>query len=413
MGSVVLIGTLDTKGPEYAYLRERIRELGMDTVLIDAGVLGQPGIEPDISRQEVAEAAGTDLSDLVARSDRGAAVSAMARGVAAILQRLVAGGAAGVAGLGGSGGSAVISFAMRQLPIGVPKLLVSTVASSDVRAYVGGSDLTMMHSVVDVAGLNRVSERILNNAAGAIVGMVRAAATAGTVVSERPLIGATMFGVTTPCVTAARARLEELGYEVLVFHAVGTGGQAMEALIRDGSISAVLDVTTTELADELVGGIFSAGPERLSAAADRGVPQVVSLGALDMVNFGPLATVPERFKSRRLHEHNPAITLMRTSAGECAELGRILASRLNRARGPVTVFIPLKGVSQIAVQGQPFRDLEADWALITAIREHLAPTVELRALDTDINDPQFALAMADRLHEHYQRWKAQQSEGTP
>jgi uncharacterized protein (UPF0261 family) len=187
----------------------------------------------------------------------------------------------------------------------------------------------------------------------------------------------------------------------------------MEALVRDGSISAVLDVTTTELADELVGGIFSAGPERLSAAADQGVPQVVSLGALDMVNFGPLATVPERFKSRRLYEHNPAITLMRTSAGECAELGRILASRLNRARGPVTVFVPLKGVSQIAVQGQPFRDLEADWALVTAIREHLAPTVELRELDTDINDPQFALAMADRLHEHYQRWKAQQSEGTP
>jgi uncharacterized protein (UPF0261 family) len=275
--------------------------------------------------------------------------------------------------------------------------MVSTLASGDTRPYVGEVDVTMMYSVVDIAGLNRLSRRILRNAAAAVAGM----ATAGgeEAADAKPLVGATMFGVTTACVTRARERLEELGYEVLVFHATGTGGRSMEALIESGFITAALDVTTTELADDLVGGVLSAGPDRLEAAGAAGIPQVVSLGALDMVNFGPLDTVPERFRGRRLHVHNPTVTLMRTTPDECAELGRRIARKLSAATGPVALFVPLGGVSGIATPGGPFRDAEADRALVVALREHLAPSVEVRELDADINDPAFAEAMADRLHE--------------
>ncbi len=324
----------------------------------------------------------------------------MARGATAVLTRLFAEGRVqGVLALGGSGGSAIATQAMRALPVGVPKLMVSTLASGDTRPYVGAVDVTMMYPVVDIAGINRISARILANAAAAIAGMARRYAAAAPAVDDRPLIGATMFGVTTPCVTAARRRLEERGYEVLVFHATGTGGQAMEALARGGYLAGVLDITTTELADELVGGVLSAGPERLEAAGEAGLPQVVSLGALDMVNFGPLDTVPERFRGRRLYQHNPTVTLMRTTPEECAELGRIVARKLNRARGPLAVFIPLRGVSAIATEGGPFYDPEADRALVESLRAELRPDVEVHALDMDINDPRFAEAMADRLDE--------------
>jgi uncharacterized protein (UPF0261 family) len=279
--------------------------------------------------------------------------------------------------------------------------MVSTVASGDTRPYVGAVDVTMMYSVVDIAGINRISERILTNAAAAIAGMARASAAFQPSRDTRPLVGATMFGVTTPCVTAARERLEELGYEVLVFHATGTGGQSMEALMKDGFITAALDITTTELADDLVGGVLSAGPDRLEAAGALGIPQVVSLGALDMVNFGPYDTVPPQFKGRLLYKHNPTITLMRTTPEECAELGRRIARKLNAARGPVALFIPLKGVSLIAREGQVFYDPAADAALIGALRENLQPQVEVHALEADINDPAFARAMAERLHELY------------
>ena len=244
-------------------------------------------------------AAGAEVADLAASGDRGAAVETMARGAAEIVKRLRAEGRLdGILGLGGSGGSAIATYAMRQLPVGVPKLMVSTVASGDTRPYVGAVDVTMMYSVVDIAGINQISERILTNAAAAIAGMADAQSIE-IAETGRPLVGATMFGVTTPCVTRARERLEELGYEVLVFHATGTGGQSMEALIRGGFIAAVLDATTTELADDLVGGVLSAGPDRLEAAGEVGIPQVVSLGALDMVNFGPMETVPERFRERQ------------------------------------------------------------------------------------------------------------------
>jgi uncharacterized protein (UPF0261 family) len=401
MATVVLVGTLDTKGVEYDYLRSRLREQGVDVVLIDAGVLGEPLAEPDIGREEVARAVGAEVGELAATGDRGAAVETMARGAAEIVKRLRAEGRLdGILGLGGSGGSAIATYAMRQLPVGVPKLMVSTVASGDTRPYVGAVDVTMMYSVVDIAGINQISARILTNAAAAIAGMADAQAIE-IADTGRPLVGATMFGVTTPCVTRARERLEELGYEVLVFHATGTGGQSMEALVRGGFIAAVLDATTTELADDLVGGVLSAGADRLEAAGEVGIPQVVSLGALDMVNFGPMETVPERFRERRLYVHNPTITLMRTTPEECAELGRRIARKLNAARGPVSLFIPLRGISLIAVEGQVFYDPEADKALLAALRDDLGDSLDVRELNTDINDPAFAEAMADRLHELY------------
>jgi uncharacterized protein (UPF0261 family) len=388
MATVVLLGTLDTKGAEYAFLRERLLEHGVDVLLVDAGV-NEPSIAPDIPR--------TELASGVEFGDRGAAVTAMAEGAERVVSQLHAEGRLdGILALGGSGGSSIATRAMRALPVGVPKLMVSTVASGDTRPYVGAVDVTMMYSVVDIAGVNRVSARIMANAAGAIAGMV------GAVVprlADKPLIGASMFGVTTPCATRARERLEELGYEVLVFHATGAGGQSLEALVRGGFLTGVLDTTATELADELVGGVLSAGPDRLEAAGVAGVPQVVSLGALDMVNFGPRETVPPQFEGRNLYVHNPTVTLMRTTPDECAELGRIIGRKLSAATGPTVLFVPLKGVSMIDVEGQPFHDADADAALFAGLRETLGDSVEVHELDTDINDPEFAVAMANRLHE--------------
>ncbi len=401
MASVVAVGTLDTKGAEYAFLRDRLREHGVDVILVDAGVLGEPTTVPDISREEVAQAAGAEIGQLVAAGDRGAAVETMSRGAAAIVGRLHAEGRLdAIVGMGGTGGTSLVTHAMQQLPVGVPKLVVSTVGSGDTRPYVGAVDITMMYSVVDIAGINQISARIIGNAAAAIAGM--ASAPIPETPEGKPLIGASMFGVTTPCVTTARERLEELGYEVLVFHQTGTGGQSMEELVRAGFVKGVLDVTTTELCDELVGGVLAAHPKRLEVAGAMGVPQVVSLGALDMVNFGPMDTVPERFRSRTLYVHNPTVTLMRTTPEECAELGRRVARKLSSATGPTALFMPLRGVSLIATEGQPFFDPAADEALFSAVREHVGPNVELHELDMDVNDPRFARAMADRLHEMLQ-----------
>ena len=397
MPTVVLVGTLDTKGKEYAFLRDRVREHGVDVLLVDTGIMGEPLAQPDVSREEVASAAGADVQALAAAGDRGAAVAAMARGAAEVVRRLYAEGRLdGVLGVGGSGNSALVCEAMRALPVGVPKLMVSTVASGDTRPYVGATDIAMMYSVVDIAGVNRISAQIMSNAAGMIAGAVQGSVPG--LGAEKPLIGATMFGVTTPCVTTARERLEELGYEVLVFHATGTGGQSMEALAKGGFLAGVLDATTTELADELVGGVLSAGPDRLEAAGELGLPQVVSLGALDMVNFGPRESVPEKFESRNLYVHNPTITLMRTTPEECLELGRQIGRKLSAATGPVALYVPLKGVSMIAVEGQVFHDPEADAALLRGLHETLGPNVEVHELELDVNDDAFATAMADRLH---------------
>jgi uncharacterized protein (UPF0261 family) len=397
--NVVLLGTLDTKGPEYAYLAERVRDQGVDVLLVDAGIVGEPLAEPDIARQEVAAAAGADVQALAAAGDRGAAVETMARGAAEIVQRLHAEGRLdAIGGLGGSGGSSLVTHAMRSLPVGVPKLMVSTVASGDTRPYVGAVDVTMMYSVVDIAGINRVSARILANAAGALAGMARA--TVPPLGEEKPLVVASMFGVTTPAVTVGRERLEDLGYEVLVFHQTGAGGGSMEELIKAGFIAGSLDVTTTELCDSLVGGVLPAVEERLESAGAAGVPQVVSLGALDMVNFGAMESVPERFRDRNLYVHNPTVTLMRTTPEECAALGKLIAEKLNAATGPTALFVPLRGVSAIAVEGQVFHDAAADEALFRALRDEVDATkVEVHELDADVNDPEFARAMADRLHE--------------
>ena len=397
MATIALVGTLDTKGREYAFLRERLRESGVDVLIIDAGINEPIGLEADVSREEVARAAGADAAALAAAGDRGAAVTAMAAGAEAIVRELYAARRFdGILALGGSGGSSIAAPAMRALPVGVPKLLVSTVASGDTRPYVGAVDVTMMYSVVDISGVNTVSARIMANAAGAIAGMVKATVPTA---AGKPLVAATMFGVTTPCVTTARERLEELGYEVLVFHATGAGGQSMEALAKDGFLAGVLDVTTTELADELVGGVLSAGPDRLEAAGAAGVPQVVSLGALDMVNFGPRESVPPQFDDRNLYVHNPTVTLMRTTPEECAELGRTIGRKLSEATGPTVLFIPHGGVSMIATPGQPFHDAAADEALVAGLRETLGDSVEVHERSEDVNDPAFATAMADRLHE--------------
>jgi uncharacterized protein (UPF0261 family) len=402
--TVVLLGTLDTKGHEYAYLRERVREHGCDVVLVDAGILGEPLVEPDVARDEVAAAAGADVRELAAAGDRGAAVETMSRGAAAVLLRLRDDGRLdGVTSVGGSGNAALASYAMRQLPVGVPKLVVTTLASGDTRPYVGATDVTMTYPVVDISGLNRISERILANAAGAIAGMAKATVPARE--GARPLVAASMFGVTTPCVTRARERLEQLGYEVLVFHQTGTGGESMEELARAGFVTGILDVTTTELCDELVGGVLPAYPKRLEVAGELGIPQVVSLGALDMVNFGPFETVPEQFRARNLYRHNPTITLMRTTPEESFELGRRIARKLNAATGPTALFMPLRGLSAIAVEGQVFHDPAADEALFDALRERLdSSRVEIHELELDVNDERFALAMANRLDELYREW---------
>ena len=396
--TVVLIGTLDTKGVEFDFLRTCLRALGCDVILMDAGIIGIPLAQPDISREEVAAAANADVRVLAAAGDRGTAVNTMASGAAAITLHLHSENRVhGVLGMGGSGNSTIASSAMRALPTGVPKLLVSTLASGDTRPYIGESDIAMLYSVVDIAGINRVSERILSNAAAAMAGMATqelARSRAQAIVSNKKLIAATMFGVTTPCVSTARAWLEADGSEVLVFHATGTGGRAMEALVRGGFVDGVLDITTTELADELVGGALSAGPNRMEIAGALGLPQVVSLGALDMVNFGPIASVPEKFKDRRLHVHNASVTLMRTTPAESAELGAIIARKLNAAKGPVTLFIPLRGTSAISGEGGAFHDAVADLALFDSLRTHLHAQVRVVEMDTEINDPVFARAMA-------------------
>ncbi len=395
--TVLLLGTLDTKGDEFAFLRERLRDAGVGVLLADVGTLEPASVEADFTREQVGGEAGVDVEALRAAGDRGAAIAGMAGAAAALARRLYDEGRIhGVLSAGGSGNTAIATAAMQALPVGVPKLMVSTMAAGDTSDYVGGVDVTMMASVTDVAGLNSISARILANAAGAMAGMVNAPAP--QVEDGRPLVAATMFGVTTPCVTRAREELERRGYEVLVFHATGTGGKAMEALVEGGLLTGVLDVTTTELCDDLVGGVLSAGPTRLEAAGRAGVPQVVSLGALDMVNFGARDTVPPKFEDRNLYVHNPSVTLMRTTPDECAELGRRIARKLAAATGPTSLFVPLAGVSMIDAEGQPFHDPEADSALFDALREGLeGSSVELIELDRNVNDEEFADAMVDKL----------------
>ena len=401
MTTVALLGTLDTKGEEYSWLRKRLEDLDVGVLAIDVGSFSSSGLA-DVASDELIAAAGADAAGLRARRDRGEMMTVMGRGAAIIARRLAEEGRIhGLLAVGGSGGSSVAATAMQALPIGFPKLLVSTMASGDVRPYVGEVDVTLTYSVVDVAGINSISAVVLGNAAAAVAGMAKAyeARQAEPGSEHKPLVGITMFGVTTPAADEARRTLVDLGYEPLVFHATGTGGRAMEKLVESGLLAGVLDLTTTELADDLVGGVLSAGPHRLEMAGAKGLPQVVSLGALDMVNFGPMDTVPGQFAGRNLFVHNPTVTLMRTTPAEMAELGRRIAAKLAAATGPTEVFVPLKGVSAIDVDGGPFRDADADEALFAALRTGLTGSgVIVHEVDQAINDPGFGRAMADALH---------------
>jgi uncharacterized protein (UPF0261 family) len=393
---LILLGTLDTKGVEFQFVRDLLHAQGVQTLVIDAGVAAPPHFTPDVPREKVFEAAGTSLAAILKAGDRGKAVEAAAQGAAKLVAGLHRQGKVeGILGLGGSAGTTIATAAMRALPFGVPKLMVSTLASGQVKPFVGVRDVAMLHSVVDISGINRISRTVLTNAANAIAGMVRGKP--ATVAADKPLITATMFGVTTPCVEAARKHLEDGGYEVLVFHATGTGGMTMESFIRDGIIAGVLDITSTELADELVGGILSAGRDRLTAAGLLGVPQVISVGALDMVNFGPRDTVPESFASRRFYQHNPNVTLMRTTPEENDKLGKEIAEKASAARGPTAILLPLRGVSGIDKEGQPFWWPEADRALFQSIRNWVGPEVKLIELDLHINDAEFARIAAETL----------------
>ena len=399
-GTILLPGTFDTKGEEYGLVRSLILDAGFGVLTMDIGVLGEaePPFPVDIPAAEVARAGGGSLDQLRSRRDRGSAIEVMLAGARALVRDLYrAGRFDGMLGLGGGGGTTIIAAAMRELPVGVPKLLVSTMASGNTSPYVDVKDLTLMYSVVDIAGLNPLSRRILINAAGAICGMVGRPRDPGKAEAGQPMIAATMFGVTTPCVTTARRRLESSGFDVLVFHATGSGGRAMEGLIADGYFQAVLDVTTTEWCDEVVGGVLSAGPDRLSAAGRLGIPQVVSAGALDMVNFGPFDTVPAQFRERNLYRHNPTVTLMRTSASECEEIGRRIGTQLAQAQGPVTVLLPIRGVSMLDAPGQPFHDPAADRALFESIKQHVGRRVYVQEVDAHINDDRFAAALADEV----------------
>ncbi|MBK1687253.1 Tm-1-like ATP-binding domain-containing protein [Rubrivivax gelatinosus] len=389
----VVAGTFDTKARELVFLRDCLAAMGVATRTVDLSTQGR-GAGVDVTAEEVA-ACHPQGAAAVFTGDRGSAVIAMAQA----FEHFVRGrdDIAGLLSAGGSGATALATPAMRALPVGVPKLMVSTVASGDVRPYVGPSDICMMYSVTDVQGLNRISQRVLANAAHAMGGMVRERA---EFTSTKPAIGLTMFGVTTPCVQAMTALLEP-DYDCLVFHATGTGGQSMEKLADSHLLAGVIDATTTEVADELMGGVFSAGPERFGAIARSRVPYVGSCGALDMVNFGAIDTVPERYRQRNLYKHNANVTLMRTSVDENVAMGRFIAAKLNRMDGPVRFFLPEGGVSMLDAQGLPFWDPAADAALFDTIEQDFQATENRRLIRSPlhVNDPSFARLLVEAFKE--------------
>lgn len=398
MKTIAVLGTLDSKGEEHAFVADIIRSRGHRVVLIDVGSLEPPTVKPDITREEVAAAGHVDLAGLMARKDRGESVTAMAGAAAAMTAQLASSQRIdGIISLGGGGGTAIGTSAMRALPIGFPKVMVSTLAAGNVAPYLGTKDIVMFPSIVDVSGINRISRVLLSRAAGAICGMVEVEPPKA---KEKPLIVASMFGNTTQCVNTAKQFLEDAGYEVLVFHATGMGGRIMESLIESGLVAGVLDVTTTEWADELVGGTLGAGPARMEAAGKAGVPAVVAPGCLDMVNFGERASVPQKFAGRLYYQHNPQVTLMRTTPEECAELGRILAAKVNAYTAPVTVLLPTKGISVISAPGGAFHDAEADKSLFDSLKAGLNKNIRIIEMDALINDEAFARACAGALLEN-------------
>ena len=395
MSAIAVLGTLDTKSAEHAFVAEQIRLRGHEVLFIDVGTGSDPGVRPGVSRFEVAEAGGIDLQPILDRKDRGECVAAMSSAAPILLAQLVENGMIeGVISLGGGGGTAIATAAMRALPIGFPKIMVSTLASGNTAHYVGTRDIVMIPSIVDVSGLNSVSRTVFTRAAGAISGMVDSKV---DVSDARPIIAASMFGNTTDLVSMAREQLELAGYEVLVFHATGTGGRTMEALIESGMVAGILDVTTTEWADELAGGMLTAGSSRLDAMTKAKVPAVLAPGCLDMINFGERDTVPKQLEGRAIYQHNPQVTLVRTSAEECDELGRILARKANANKAPTAILIPARAISLISAPGEEFHDSAADAELFKAIREEAE--VEVHVLEAEINSVEFANACVRKLLE--------------
>lgn len=396
MKTIAIAGTFDSKGEEFSYVKEIIEGLGLKTFMIHTGVF-EPKFTPDVSNDEVVKAVGGDIKEIVAKKDRALATDILSRGMEKLLPKLYSEGKFdGILSFGGSGGTSIVTPGMRALPIGVPKVMVSTVAAGDISMYVGTSDIVMYPSIVDVAGLNSISTKIFTNAAFAIAGMVKFESKID--LNKKPLIAATMFGVTTPCINKSREYLEKLGYEVLIFHATGTGGKAMESLIRDGYIEGVLDITTTEWCDQLFGGNMAAGEDRLEAAVLNKIPQIVSVGALDMVNFGPISSVPSKYVGRNFYKHNPTVTLMRTTVEENRQLGLIIAEKLNMAQIKTTLLLPLKGVSLLDSEGQQFYGVEEDAMLFKTLKENITnPLVEIIEINSNINDEEFSITAAQKL----------------
>ena len=394
--TVVIVGALDTKGTEFRFVKDLIEKEGLNTLVVDFGVMGKPDFPPDITREEVARQGGGDLAVLSSGQHKDAAMKTMAAGLKAVVAGLYAEGKLdGIIGMGGSGGTSIATTAMRALPVGVPKVMVSTVGGGDVSAFAGSKDITFIPSIVDVAGINSISQAIFANGAGAIAGMVKMEKPEA--VAVKPLIAASMFGNTTACVDRARGVLEAAGYEVLVFHATGTGGKTMESLVSDGYFVASLDITTTELADEVCGGVFSAGPERGQAAPRKGIPTIIVPGCVDMANFGGIDTVPEKYRARNLYEWNPNVTLLRTNVEENKKMGEMLAAAANAATGPIAMILPMQGVSMLDSQGERFWDPAADSACYQSIRQNLWPGIEVIESDHNINDPEFADLCANTL----------------
>jgi uncharacterized protein (UPF0261 family) len=399
MKTVCIIGAFDTKGEDHAFLREQILANSLQVVTVNIGVLGSTSLFPvDFEGDAVLATGGLDIAAYRSRKDKSEAMKAFATCVPEFVRQLFDQGRFdGIVGMGGSGGSSIIAAGMRALPIGVPKLLVSTVASGDVSFYVRGKDITMTPSIVDVAGLNRISRVIYSRAAGAISGMVSMEPPPRS--DDRPIIVASMFGNTTDCVDACVKAVKQHGYEVLVFHATGAGGRAMETLVTDGLVEGVLDITTTEWADELCQGVFSAGPERLDAAGRAGLPHLIVPGCVDMANFGAPNTVPEKYRQtkRLFYEWNPSVTLMRTNTEENRQMGKIFAEKANAAKGPVAFLLPLRGVSMLDGDGQPFCDRVADQAMFDAIKHHVRADIPIEELDANINDPVFAAKAVEMM----------------
>lgn len=394
--TVVIVGALDTKGAEFSFIKNLIEAEGLRTLVVDFGVMGSPAFAPDVSRAEVATAGGGNLVRLAGGGHKDEAMQVMADGLAAVVRRLYDEGRLdGIIGMGGSGGTSIATTAMRTLPVGVPKVMVSTVGGGDVGAYAGTKDITFMPSIVDVAGINSISRAIYTNAAGAIAGMVKMEAPAGQ--AGRPLIAASMFGNTTKAVDHARGILEASGYEVLVFHATGTGGKTMESLIADGYIVGSLDMTTTELADTVCGGVFDAGPERCLAASRAGIPAVLVPGCVDMANFASVESMPERYRSRTLYRWNPNVTLLRTNVEENFRIGAMIAAAANASSAPVAIVLPLKGVSMLDSPGGEFWDPAADKACFDTIKQQVRQGIPVIELDHNINDPEFSAKVADTL----------------